>query len=155
MGNKHLVHLKSVQTVSDGTTVSPKLPNPEDLYYGELAVNFRAGSETISMKNDSDDIVKFVTDTKVNTMINNKVRISTSSVTRSTNNLQPATTSNLEAGQQMHVIYVNMGSDDYTISFVTTYKTPDGQPLTLTCPNGGYCEANFIKVGNNIYARGL
>lgn len=44
---------------SDG---SPKLPDASVLQYGELAVNYAAGAETISIKNSNDEIVTFSSD---------------------------------------------------------------------------------------------
>lgn len=65
MARKHLVHVKSNQTVTDQETsvVSAKLPTiagtADDIVYGELAVNYKKGYETISTRNDDDEIVEF------------------------------------------------------------------------------------------------
>ena len=68
MGRKHLVHVKSNQTVTVGNVTSAKLPtitgtpqnpNADDIVYGELAVNYKKGYETISTRNDNDEIVEF------------------------------------------------------------------------------------------------
>lgn len=65
-------------------------------------------------------------------------------------------TKTVAVGQQAHVIFANSGSStDYTVAISTTYKTPDGQALTLNVPKGGYAEANFMNIGGTIYARGL
>lgn len=59
-------------------------------------------------------------------------------------------------GEECTVLYVNSGtSSDYSVTVSTTYKTPDGEQLDLTCPIGGYCEVNYLKLGNTIYARGV
>ena len=34
-----------------------KLPQPNDLDYGELAINYASGSESFSFKNDADEVV--------------------------------------------------------------------------------------------------
>lgn len=47
--------LKRSSTVTDG---SPKLPEADDMSYGELAINFADGYERISMKNSNNDIVE-------------------------------------------------------------------------------------------------
>lgn len=61
-----------------------------------------------------------------------------------------------KSGAQANVIYINNGtSSDYTISVTTTYKTPDGKQINLTCPKGGYSEINYLNVGGTIYARGV
>ena len=55
MGNRHLLHVRSNQLVNN----EPKLPQPSDLKYGELAINYAKGNETISLKNSEDNIVTF------------------------------------------------------------------------------------------------
>ena len=63
MARKHLVHVKSNQTVTVGNVTSAKLPTitdtADDIVYGELAVNYKKGYETISTRNDDDEIVEF------------------------------------------------------------------------------------------------
>ena len=54
---KHLVHIHSVQT-ADG---QPKLPEPSMLNYGEIAINYATDHETISFKNQNDEIATFKT----------------------------------------------------------------------------------------------
>ena len=51
--NRHLQHIRST-VVQDG---KPKLPSAEDLLFGELAINYAKGKETISLKNDQGEIV--------------------------------------------------------------------------------------------------
>lgn len=60
------------------------------------------------------------------------------------------------SGAQAAVVYVNSGTTtDYTITVSTTYKTPDGNQLNLTCPKNGYCEINYLNINGTIYARGI
>lgn len=59
------------------------------------------------------------------------------------------------AGKAQTIIYVNSGSADYTVTVPTTYKTPDGAAIELTCPAGGYCEVSYLNISGTIYARGL
>lgn len=59
------------------------------------------------------------------------------------------------SGKAQTIIYVNGGSADYTVTVPTTYKTPDGAAIELTCPKGGYCEVSYLNIGGTIYARGL
>lgn len=62
----------------------------------------------------------------------------------------------MENNSQRHIIFVHNGTEDnYTITIPTTYKTPDGEEIILTIPKGGFAEVNFVKIGNEIYARGL
>ena len=44
------------------TNGSPKLPTSEQIEYGEIAINFAEGYETLSIKNDDDEIVTFSSD---------------------------------------------------------------------------------------------
>lgn len=54
MANK-IIH-KHSSVITDGI---PKIPTSEQLEYGEIAVNYAEGGETISMKNSSNEIVEF------------------------------------------------------------------------------------------------
>lgn len=53
MSQFKVLHKKS-SVVTDG---EPKLPTSGDLDYGEIAINFGAGAETISLKNSDNEIV--------------------------------------------------------------------------------------------------
>lgn len=53
------------------------------------------------------------------------------------------------------IIYTNSSGADLTVTVPTTYKTPDGQAISIICPNGGYCEVNYLNVSGVIYARGV
>lgn len=53
MVKRHILHARSNQIINN----SPKLPQPTDIEYGELAINYAEGNETISIKNDADEIV--------------------------------------------------------------------------------------------------
>ena len=55
MANNKILHKRS-STITDNKA---KLPTSEQLEYGELAVNFADGYETISLKNSNDEIVEF------------------------------------------------------------------------------------------------
>lgn len=55
MGRQKLVHLRSNQLVNG----SPKLPSAAALEFGELAINYLSGKETISIKNSDNAIVQF------------------------------------------------------------------------------------------------
>ena len=62
--------VKNIRSNSVGTNGKPKLPTPNQLDYGEIAVNYKEGYETLSLKNDGDKIVSLsvnsVEDVKVN-----------------------------------------------------------------------------------------
>ena len=59
------------------------------------------------------------------------------------------------SGKSETIIYTNSGSSDKTVTVPTTYKTPDGKAIELTCPAGGYCEVSYLNISGTIYARGL
>lgn len=59
------------------------------------------------------------------------------------------------SGAQAIVIYENSGTTtDYTITVSTSYKSPDGQQISITCAKSGYCEVNYLNINGTIYARG-
>lgn len=58
-------------------------------------------------------------------------------------------------GKSQTIIYTNSTSSDLTVTVPTTYNTPDGAAIELTCKAGGYCEVNYLNIGGTIYARGL
>lgn len=53
---RHVQHVRSKVVEQDG---QPKLPLAGELLYGELAINYHKGTETVSLKNDQDEIVLF------------------------------------------------------------------------------------------------
>ena len=57
--NANGVSLKKSCLTTSGT---PNLPSADKLVYGELAVNYAQGVETISTKNNSGDVVSFSSD---------------------------------------------------------------------------------------------
>ena len=61
--NWKLIHKKSKQRGDDN--VSPKLPTCEQLEYGEIAINYGDGIETIAIRNENDEIIKFIPEHKV------------------------------------------------------------------------------------------
>lgn len=59
---KHVQHPKSSATTANTQSVTvPRLPSSGDLLYGEIAVNYRDGYETLSIKNSSNQIIPFPT----------------------------------------------------------------------------------------------
>ena len=49
-----ILNKRSKEILEDG---SPKLPSAEDLKYGQIAINYAKGKETIAIKNDQDEVV--------------------------------------------------------------------------------------------------
>ena len=66
-----LIHIKSKQRGEDKN--SPKLPTSDQLQYGELAINYGDGIETIAIRNENDEIVKFIPEKKVMEYVDRKV----------------------------------------------------------------------------------
>ncbi len=68
MSTRNIV--KNIRSNSVGNNGKPKLPTPSQLDYGEIAVNYKEGYETLSLKNDGNKIVSLsvnsVEDVKVN-----------------------------------------------------------------------------------------
>ena len=58
---EHFIHKRSNAT-TDG---KPKLPTSSQIEYGELAVNYAKDKETISLKNSSNEIVTFSSDSQI------------------------------------------------------------------------------------------
>lgn len=56
MAKRHIQHVKSSVVEQDGRA---KAPTVDDLFDGEIAVNFGAGSETLFIRNSSREIVAF------------------------------------------------------------------------------------------------
>jgi len=50
---RHVQHIRS-NVVNNG---QPKLPVSDSILYGEIAINYAKGHETLSIKNDNGDIV--------------------------------------------------------------------------------------------------
>ena len=69
--NWKLIHIKSKQRGEDG--LSPKLPTCEQLEYGELAINYGEDVETIAIRNEKDEIVKFISEKKVQELVDRKI----------------------------------------------------------------------------------
>ena len=55
----HIKNLKSKSTIMDGQVEQPRPPEADDLLYGEIAMNYKSGMETLYIKNDTDEIVGF------------------------------------------------------------------------------------------------
>ena len=57
MAKRHLQHIRS--------SVLNKVPTANDLVYGEIAMNYAKGSETLYLKNSNDEIVPFTNGNKI------------------------------------------------------------------------------------------
>ena len=54
--SRTVLNKRSNVVLGDG---SPKIPTPDQLKYGEIAINYNAGKETISFKNSNNEVVAF------------------------------------------------------------------------------------------------
>lgn len=63
MSEKYTVVHKKSKVLVEG---SPKLPSASTIEYGEIAINYADGHETLSIKNSSDKIATFSSDNTVN-----------------------------------------------------------------------------------------
>lgn len=57
-----VIHIKS-NVINNGV---PKLPTSGDVEYGEIAINYGASGETLSIRNSNNDIVPFSSDNAIN-----------------------------------------------------------------------------------------
>lgn len=73
-----LIHIKSKQKGEDGK--SPKLPTSEQLQYGEIAINYGDGIETIAIRNEKDEIVKFIPEDKVKEYVEKRIEKAVSDI---------------------------------------------------------------------------
>lgn len=85
--------MKKSKVIENG---GPKLPTAEQLVEGELAVNYAKGYETLSIKNDSGDVITFSSDGIINRIIaaSAQTKVNTSTYTAYT-----AATADIIAGK--------------------------------------------------------
>jgi hypothetical protein len=69
--NWKLIHIKSKQRGEDN--LSPKLPTCEQLEYGEIAINYGKDIETIAIRNENDEIVKFIPEYKIKEYVDRRI----------------------------------------------------------------------------------
>lgn len=62
---KHLIHTNSSVVLDGENGTSPKLPATDRIAYGEIAVNYAKGYETISLKNSDNEIITFSSDNTI------------------------------------------------------------------------------------------
>lgn len=67
-----VIHIKSKQRGKDGK--SPKLPTSSQIQYGEIAINYGEGIETIAILNENDEIVRFVPERKVYEIVEQRIQ---------------------------------------------------------------------------------
>ena len=95
--NWKLIHIKSKQRGEDN--LSPKLPTCEQLEYGELAINYGEGIETIAIKNDKDEIIKFIPENKVKEYVDKKINDIIKELTENGLNFIPDEGKSIDSGE--------------------------------------------------------
>ena len=70
--NWKLIHIKSKQRGEDN--ISPKLPTCEQLEYGEIAINYGKDIETIAIRNENDEIIKFIPEHKIKEYVDCRIK---------------------------------------------------------------------------------
>lgn len=110
MTKRHLQHVKS--NVLNG--VYPKLPSVGDIHYGEIAVNYAQGLETLSLKNSNNEIVSFTPNSNVYVAIIND-RVSDNSVA------EILSQRNVYRYQDFNITYMNPFGGNYDLSYIIKY----------------------------------
>lgn len=95
--NWKLIHIKSKQRGEDG--LSPKLPAPEILEYGELAINFGEDIETLAIKNEKDEIIKFIPEYKVKEYVNERIAEVMAYIEKQANEITPDDDNSIDSGE--------------------------------------------------------
>ena len=90
------------------------------------------------------------------TSIHRVNKVSKSIISNDTNVLCPADiTGATNNGAQATVIYENSSTTTaYNVTVGSSYKTPTGGSLVLTCPANGFCKVTYINIEGTIYASG-
>ena len=65
---RHVQHVRS-KVVENGQPKLPASGSSSPLLYGELAINYHKGAETISLRNDADEIVTFHDEVEISTAL--------------------------------------------------------------------------------------
>ena len=131
---RHVQHIKSVDTTTitvDGQDVIvAKLPEWGDLKDGEIAVNYKDGYETISIRNNNNEVVAFPNINTVNTLIDEKAQAAlTFDSTPTANSTNPVTSGGIktaldEKQDKMLIVTATItGGDGTTYYNATLDKT--------------------------------
>ena len=95
--NWKLIHIKSKQRGED--ELSPKLPTCEQLEYGEIAINYGNGIETIAIRNEKDEIVKFIPEHKVVEYVDKKFDELIKQMEKQVNKIIPDDDNSIDSGE--------------------------------------------------------
>ena len=161
------VHIDIDQVIDSGTSASTDAVSTSAVY-GFVTKNFYTKEET----DDGDEVISAslndlntrkldesaFTEHASNTSIHLLQIVSAVTVSSDMSNVTcpDSITGASNNGAQALVIYENSGSTtDYTITVSSSYKSPDGSQVTMTCPRNGYCEVSYVNINGTIYVRGI
>jgi len=136
MADKHLIHAHS-SVVTDG---QPKLPAAERIRYGEIAVNFAEGYETLSLRNSNDDIVTFSCDNAINKKMEDNERV----VSNSLNNLNSRI---IGLSDELHETAAELEESKISKIIPTTYKSLENDKnMGLLKPGQLYRITDYVTI---------
>ena len=161
--SRTVLNKRSNVVLGDG---SPKIPTPDQLKYGEIAINYNAGTETISFKNSNNEIVALSVSQAIADATFNNGHNAVSSVTGIpvSKRLAIATISNNGSftlastpadGREIHVIVHNTNSSDIEITMPSGSNYVKMSGDTLTVAGSSYADINVISDGTKMYIRAL
>jgi len=149
----------TVDQVLDNTTSASTNPVSSKAVYDAVTDNELVWTNAYVALSGAVDTISGSVDThKANTNIHLLQIVSAVTVSSDISNVTcpNSITGSSNNGAQALVVYENSGdTTDYTITVSTSYKTPDGNQLVLTCPANGYCEVSYVNINGTIYARGI
>ena len=159
--SRTVLNKRSNVVLEDG---KPKIPTAEQLNYGEIAINYNAGTETISFKNSNNEIVALSVSQAISDATFNNGHNAVSSVTDIpiSKRLAIATISSHDSltlaatppdGREIHVIVNNTADRDILITMPSgsNYVKMSGDPLIV--PALSYTDINVISDGTKMYIR--
>ena len=110
---------KKSSVITEG---QPKMPTPDQLMYGEIAVNYADGYETLAIKNSSNEIVRFVNKEYIDSLIGNAL----SSITI---NGKEVNSANTEVGLDGGDILIGGNVSAYGLTIISSSSTIRQKPL--------------------------
>ena len=122
---------------------NPKLPSSDALDYGEIAINYADGVETISIKNSANEIVEFKSKEYIDSVIA-QINTATPLTILTTNDTSPVdlhcndivvfTTEQASATKTFNIVAPNDTTNEYT--WTLRFKTGNSAPsITFNVPN--------------------
>lgn len=134
MDKRHVIRNIRSNQVVDG---SPKLPTAEQILHGEIAINFAKEHETLSLKNDNDEIVAFELrsvsnlDEKLNEEIERAKTAEQANTQGLTNEITRATNSEKEI-KKTYLKNINVNGIDGAFEENVANITVKGKDIVLT-----------------------